>query len=98
MTTDEGHHYPPEQYCKCHHTDAYHRDGKCRWIDRWNAKCKCTSFYPWDSLADSQLDLMLVLLPREYVEWRASKSGRSLSPTLFSAVVRKCQEALDGRP
>jgi hypothetical protein len=45
-------------------------------------------------LADSQFQYMAVVLPREYVEWRASKSGKSLSSALFAATVRACQEAL----
>ena len=98
MTNDEGHDFPAESWCMCQHTDRYHRKGNCNWLGNFGEKCRCTTFQKFESLNGWKLDLIPVLLPRKYIEWRASKSGHSLNPELFAAVVRKCQEALDGQP
>ena len=87
-------HYPPQMICKCAHTNFCHEDGGCKYVGYFGERCHCEHFFAVDRLADSQFQYMAVVLPREYVEWRASKSGKSLSSALFAATVRACQEAL----
>ena len=98
MIPDEGHDFPTESWCACQHTDRYHSKGFCNWRGYFGEKCRCTTFRKFENLTGWKLDFIPVLLPRQYVEWRASKSGHSLSAVVFEAAVRKCQEALDAQP